>query len=295
MRKKKVEMWQLQQRQGLPLEAKIIFSKQRIKDWLVKWQHNCYVSFSGGKDSTVLLDLVRQIDSKIPAVFCNTGLEYPEVLDFIKTIDNVITIYPEKSFKTIIETYGYPVVSKEQSLYIEQYLNAKSEKTKKLRWNGNEEKHYKISEKWKFLIDAPFKISPKCCDYLKKKPFLKYEKETSSKPFIGVMAANSSLRKSNYLRYGCNAFEASRPYSMPLGIWTDEDIWGYIKKYNLPYSNIYNLGFPTTGCAFCLFGIQHDASPNRIEKLKTLHPSIYNYCLNKLKMKEVLDFMNIPY
>ena len=78
-----------------------------------------YVSFSGGKDSTVLLDLVRRAIKDVPAVFIDTGLEYPEIRQFVKTIDNVIILKPEMNFRKVIETYGYPLVSKEvaQKIY----------------------------------------------------------------------------------------------------------------------------------------------------------------------------------
>jgi len=82
----------LKQRQGLPLEAKIIFSQKRIREWHDHWLGQTYIAFSGGKDSTVLLDLVRELYPETPAVFCDTGLEYPEIKDFVKTIPNVIWV-----------------------------------------------------------------------------------------------------------------------------------------------------------------------------------------------------------
>jgi len=77
-------------RQALPLDLKIGLTKNRIRSWYEHWHGNVYVSFSGGKDSTVLLDLVRQDYPDVPAVFCDTGLEYPEIRDFVKTFDNVV-------------------------------------------------------------------------------------------------------------------------------------------------------------------------------------------------------------
>ena len=68
------KLQKLKQMQSLPLEQKIIVSKQRIKQWLEAWEDQCIVSFSGGVDSTVLLDLVRSVNPDIKAVFVNTGL-----------------------------------------------------------------------------------------------------------------------------------------------------------------------------------------------------------------------------
>jgi len=86
----KVQSYQLKQRQSLPLAGKIKLSISRIKHWYEQWEGQVYVAFSGGKDSTVLLHLVRSLYKKVPAVFVDTGLEYPEIRDFVKTIDNVV-------------------------------------------------------------------------------------------------------------------------------------------------------------------------------------------------------------
>ena len=165
-----MEMWQLQQRQSLPLEAKVNHAKQVIKQYLDYYEDMCYVSFSGGLDSTVLVDIAIQVYKNIPIVYVDTGLEYPENRDFVKTFgDRVIWLKPKMTFKQVIEKYGYPVISKEQSSFIEEYRNTKSEKLKNIRINGNKSGRGKISKKHLYLLDAPFKISDKCCDYIKKK------------------------------------------------------------------------------------------------------------------------------
>jgi len=79
LKKKRHELWQLRQMQSLPLEAKIIKSQMRIREWYEHWSGDVYVAFSGGKDSTVLLHLTRQLYPDVPAVFCDTGLEFPEI------------------------------------------------------------------------------------------------------------------------------------------------------------------------------------------------------------------------
>ena len=115
--------------QNYPLELKIMKTKQRIREWVSEYGvDGVYVSFSGGKDSTVLLHIVREVYPNIKALYIDTGLEYPEVKQFVKTWDNVDIIRPKMNFKQVIEKYGYPVISKEQSQYIYQYRNAKSEK-----------------------------------------------------------------------------------------------------------------------------------------------------------------------
>ena len=119
----------LRQKQALPLEAKIIASKQRIKEWYEYWNGDVYVSFSGGKDSTVLLDLVRRVYPDVPAVFSDTGLEFPEIREFVKSFDNVEWVKPKMSFIQILSTYGYPIISKQISLRVHQARHSKTHDT----------------------------------------------------------------------------------------------------------------------------------------------------------------------
>ena len=284
----------LKQRQGLPLEAKVNMSKHKIREFYEHFNGDVYVSFSGGKDSTVLLDLVRSIYPNVPAVFVDTGLEYPEIREFVKSIDNVTWLKPKMPFNKVIEKYGFPVVSKEQSQFIYQYRTAKSQKTKDTRWNGNSCGRGKISEKWKFLVDAPFMIGDGCCDVMKKRPAKKFEKESGLHPFLGTMACNSQLRRQKYLKSGCNAFESKRQTSTPLGFWLEEDVWEYIKSNDIPYSKIYDMGEENTGCMFCMYGVHKDKI-NKFQRMKETHPKLYDYCINKLGCGKVLDYINVNY
>ena len=71
----------LTQMQALPLSAKINMTKLRIRAWVDEFGiDGVYVSFSGGKDSTVLLHICREMYPDIKAVFVDTGLEYPEII-----------------------------------------------------------------------------------------------------------------------------------------------------------------------------------------------------------------------
>jgi 3'-phosphoadenosine 5'-phosphosulfate sulfotransferase (PAPS reductase)/FAD synthetase len=306
-----MEGWQLKQMQALPLEVKIQKTLQRIQEWYEYFNGQVYISFSGGKDSTVLLHLARQLYPDIEAVFCDTGLEYPEIKDFVKTINNVKWIKPKMFFKDVIEKYGFPVVSKEQSHYIYLVRNSKSEHIKNKHLLGINKDGTKalfvISKKWKYLLNAPFKIGDQCCEVMKKRPFKKYEKESGNKPLIGTMASESVLRQKSYLKNnGCNAFESNRPTSQPLGFWTEQDILQYLKTYNVLYASVYGeikererelylTGCNRTGCMFCMFGVHLEGEPNRFQRMKSTHPKLHEYCIEKLGLGEVLNYINVPY
>ena len=105
--------------QALPLDLKIKKTELRIKEWYEHWEGDVFISFSGGKDSTVLLDIARHIYPDIEAVFSDTGLEYPEIKEFVKTFPNVTIVRPKYSFKQILTKYGYPIISKEVANVVE--------------------------------------------------------------------------------------------------------------------------------------------------------------------------------
>jgi 3'-phosphoadenosine 5'-phosphosulfate sulfotransferase (PAPS reductase)/FAD synthetase len=297
---------ELKRRQSLSLDDKIKWSLERINEFYDVFDGLVYVSFSGGKDSTVLLRLVRSIFPDVEGVFADTGLEYPEIRDFVKTFDNVTWVKPKISFNKVIEKYGYPVISKEQSRYINDCQNptpnniiTRQRRLTGINSKGEQTKSGMISKKWLKMIDAPFKISEKCCDVMKKSPMYKFTKDTGKHPIVGSMIVESSLRKQSYIKLGCNAFESKHPQSRPLSIWLEKDIWEYIRINNLQYSKIYDTGVKRTGCMFCMFGVQFEKSDmfnkNRFQLMKETHPKQWNYCINKLGCGKVLDFIGVEY
>lgn len=292
----------MKQRQSLPLDAKVVFTESRIREWYSHWQGDVYVSFSGGKDSTVLLDIVKRLYPDVPAVFCDTGLEYPEVRELaIRKAD--IVLKPEMTFKAVLERYGYPLPSKEQAYFIRQARHS-APRTRALRLGDS---RYSVSSKWRFLLDAPFEISEKCCDVMKKKPFRKFERERELKRMTAMMASESSLRERQYMQRGCNAFTDKNPSSMPMAVWTEQDVLRYIVDNGIEYASCYgeiiedasgNLRCTKenrTGCMFCMFGVQYDGTPNRFQRMERDYPKQYDYCINKLGIGRVLDYVGIPY
>lgn len=323
--------YDLIQMQSLPLEIKIRMTKERIEQWYEHWDGMVYVSFSGGKDSTVLKHIVDSMYDDVPAVFVNTGLEYPEIQKFAMSQKNVVTVRPEMRFDEVIKKYGYPVVSKEISRKVKDgkmALEKGNDESYALKqFNGEyltkngETSIYNI-KKWKFLLDAPFKINNQCCDVMKKKPAKQYAKETGRKPIIGTMAAESRLRYHHWLENGCNAFESKSPTSQPLSFWTEQDILNYIKQFDVPYCSVYGnivpddegtllktTGCDRTGCIFCMFGCHLEKEPNRFQRLKETHPRQYAYCIGGgeyvdgkwqpskegLGLGKVLDYINVKY
>lgn len=112
--KNKHEIWELKQMQALTLESKITMTKHRIQTWVDEFGlEGVYVSFSGGKDSTVLLDIARQEYPDMKAMFVDVPTQYPELKEFVLTFDNVDIVHPKISFTQVCERYGFPFFSKE--------------------------------------------------------------------------------------------------------------------------------------------------------------------------------------
>lgn len=261
----------LKQMQSLPLESKIIMAQQRIRQWYDHWDGMVYVSFSGGMDSTVLKHIVDNTPGvyDVPAVFANTGLEYPEIQQFVREVkggkydcfnSDVEIIRPKMRFDEVLKRYGYPVISKEVSNTVRGAKNSikngvyshrlcklgvQREEYGELYDSGKYDYDSALKDsqflqtKWRFLLDADFDLSEECCGVMKKEPFSEYEKLTGRKPFVGVMANESMNRKNAWLKHGCNAFNAQKPKSTPLAFWTKQDILHYIKKFNVPYCPVY--------------------------------------------------------
>ena len=172
------------------------------------------------------------------------------------------------------------------------------------------------------MLEAPFEISNKCCNVMKKSPAHKYERETGRRPIIATMAEESRLRTQKWLQSGCNAFDAKAPISKPLSFWREQDILRYIKENNIEICKVYGdivtdygdeltgqmdiselgliedtrrlklSGCDRTGCMFCGFGCHLEKSPNRFERMRDTHPKQYDYIMRP-KDKGGLDYKNI--
>lgn len=356
----------LVQMQALPLDAKIRMTKNRIQQWYDSWKrweiYNkitgktryvtsteepplnedeyiesatpgwVYVSFSGGKDSSVLKHLVDSMYSDVPSVFVNTGLEYPEIQSFVRQIKSgkydcfntdVEIVRPEMRFDEVLKNYGYPIISKDiaQAVFDSRtqakLMNVDVRKTKLYNRRFNPESDYckkypsYCCKRYDFLFDAPFGISRRCCDVMKKKPAKQYEKKSGRMPILGTLATESVLRRTNWMMYGCNSFDGKKSKSQPLSFWTEQDILDYLKTFNVPYCSVYGdivfddgklktSGVYRTGCMFCMFGVHLEKEPNRFQRMKETHPKQYEYMLKPISegglgMKEVLDYIGVKY
>ena len=87
---------------------------------------------------------------------------------------------------------------------------------------------------------------------------------------------------------------------MPLSFWLESDVWEYLRRYEVPYSKIYDMGYERTGCIFCAFGAHLDTQPTRFQLLQKTHPKLWRYCMRDwdaggLGLRQVLEYIGVPY
>ena len=300
---------ELQQMQSLPLDLKIAMTERRIREFYDYYDGMVSVSFSGGKDSTVLLDITRRLYPDVPAVFVNTGLEYPEVQTFAKSQENVTVLRPAMRFDEVIRRYGYPMISKETSLILYHakkrkagwaFLNLEGKNA-----DGSDSCYKQRHVKFAPLLKADFCLSHYCCEKMKENPLDSYHRKTGRKSIVATMACESGRREQAWMKTGCNIVGTKTAVSKPMSFWTEQDVLRYIKERDLPIASVYGgivpesdpgqvtiddfgcdsgcklctTGAKRTGCIFCGFGAHLEKGETRFQRLKRTHPKQYAYCL----------------
>ena len=253
-------------------------------------------AFSGGKDSTVLLHLLLQHKKDIPVIYGNTTIEFPECLRFTKDLAkawklNYHEVKPEVSFWWVVEEYGWPLMGKTFGVGGVAHKSSREQFFDDLMQEGRLTGQYKIQ--------AEVPVSSACCTFLKERPSIKLQKQMGVDcVFLGILASESRQRMFNYLEYGEFYYTKSQKVhkAHPLAVWTDDDIWTYIKKYNLPYAKLYDMGYydefgewichKRNGCMFC--GMDLRFPNNHLSIMRRTHPKIWRFLMVKKGMGRVL-------
>ena len=304
----------------MSLDDRIRDACHRIEELYYETHGKCYVSFSGGKDSTILLALIKMCEdiytipeNAIPAVFSNTGIELGITYDFVKRVKkeyypNVVVIHPVKPFSWVIEHEGKPLKSKMKSKDLHQYHYGKRSELLLLLLllgqcgTGKLSAKHRLGDKDLHMVheDFPIKPSNKCCDWMKKKPFEKYAKENG---MLGNMqgirlseggaresAANVRLRSGGKL---CTWVKNGIIQKAPIIDWSDEDVEEFITKYNVPLSDAYTkFNFTRTGCMACPFARDVD---NDLKYLYFHEPNRYKASMFWLKDVYIAQNVVLPF
>ena len=340
----KVAMFRVKQQQDY--NFKVRYAEVRALEFVRECEKrglNYHVSV-GGLDSITLLVFLRSIGIDAPAISCS-HLEDKSIQEIHKQL-GVKSIPPLKkpdgtswNKATIIQEFGFPVLSKEIAGKIALLQNP-TPKNATVRhaiitgetgeYGGNRTgTRMKMAQKWLELFAgyenenegvnykiAPFKVSDKCCYYLKEKPCDDWAKENNSVPFLGLMASEGGRRQKALMIHGCNYFGKSSIRSAPFAIFNRQDILRLAIDLSVPVPQIYGeivrdqdgtlrtTRAQRTGCSMCGFGIQLEKRPHRFDRLYQDNPKEWDFWMNKCCTDEngqkygwarVLDYIGVDW
>ena len=250
-------------------------------------EHNAYISFSGGKDSTVLSKLVDLAlpGNKIPRVYIDTGIDYRAIRDFVvdfgKADNRLEIIRPTKNIRAMLETFGYPFKSKEHSQKVALFQKSGETKTV-LNYIGKGTKRNFLCPsilKYNFSKDFNLKVSDKCCYELKKHPAEKWAGE-NGRPIsmTGIRQDEGGLRKSVascavFYDEGKTQLHKFHPLLVVSNDWVDE----FVKVYRLELCKLYYppFNFKRTGCKGCPYSVDLE---RQLEVMEELLPNERKQC-----------------
>lgn len=273
----------------------ILFDRMMvIHDTIKKYgEENFYISFSGGKDSTILHYLIDMTlpNNKIPRVYANTGIEYTYIYNFVKKLaskdDRFEIIAPSQNIKKMLEEKGYPFKSKDHSNKLGRWKNGnRADYLLYYRYGeGKTKSKFKCPDilKYQFEEELPFKIDDSCCKEMKKKPFHKWQKENNKS-----IAITGMRREEGGQRVAMNCIVTKKDEVIkfhPLAVVSEEWEDWFVEKYQIELCELYYppYNFKRTGCKGCPFAInlQHELDvmekhlPNERKQCEAIWKPVY--------------------
>lgn len=312
------------QRQALPYEAKVAHAWVKAREFYDRVE-NCHISV-GGLDSITLLLFLRHIGIDVPAISVSC-LEDVSIQRIHKEL-GVIPLKPYKTQEAVIREFGYPVLSKQTAGKIEMLQNP-SDKNATVRhaiMTGDTGKQggyrkgtrMRMSQKWlnKFggsenqrygtaYQTAPFKVSAKCCYYMKEKPCDDWARAHKSSPYLGLMASEHGQREKALMAHGCNYYGKTTTRSAPFAIFGRQDLLQLALDLNAPVPSIYGeivhdadgtlrtTRAQRTGCYLCGFGIHLEKRPHRFDRMREDNPKLWEHCMFDVGWGDVLDYIGV--
>lgn len=317
-------------KQKFAYEIKVEYAAKRAREFMLeceKRELNYHVSV-GGLDSITLLVFLRKLGIDVPAISVSS-LEDKSIQKIHKEL-GVIPVKPLKSKVQVIREHGYPILSKEIAGKIDLLQNP-SDKNKTVRhaiitgetgeYGGNRTgTRMQLAHRWLKLFGGyenetegthygkpDFKVSDKCCYWLKEKPCDDWAKEHNSVPYLGLMASEGGRREKALMRNGCNYFGETTIRSAPFAIFYRHDLLRLALDLNVPVPEIYGeirpdkdgilqtTGAQRTGCSMCGFGIHLEDRPHRFDRLRKSNPKEWAFWMYEMGWGHVLDYIGVAW
>lgn len=317
--------------QALPYKQKFYIAQARAVEFyreiVLERDANIHVSV-GGLDSITLYIFLRDVCKlDVPGITVSS-LEDKSIQDVHKKLGLTI-LKPYKSKVEVLREFGYPILSKEIAAKIELLQNP-SEKNKTVRhaiitgetgeYGGNRKNsRMKMSQKWLELFGGyendkegvnyrtpDFKVSAKCCYYLKEKPCDDWAKQHNSFPYLGLMASEGGRRQKSLMLHGCNYYGKTTIRSCPFATFSRQDLLRLALELNVPIPEVYGTierdengqlyttKAQRTGCSMCGFGIQLEKRPHRFDRLREDNPKEWEFWMYTMGWGHVLDYIGVP-
>ncbi|MTI56125.1 hypothetical protein [Geosporobacter ferrireducens] len=324
-----MESWEFAQRQSLPYEAKKIHAAKvayEFRDWAIEHGKNLCASI-GGLDSLVLYKFLLSLGIEATPVSVSV-LEDISIQKIHKQIPGMVFLKPLKSKVKIIREFGFPVISKEKAGKISMLQNPspKNATVRHAIMTGDTGKQggyrkgtrMKLPQKWLELFagpenekygtnykTAPFKVSNKCCYYLKEKACNDWQKKNNMIPYLGLMASEGGQREKALFKNGCNYFGKTVIRSAPFAIFSRQDLLQLALELDVPVPEIYGeivkdadgtlrtTKAQRTGCSMCGFGIHLEKRPHRFDRLRESNYQEWKFWMYEVGWGEVLDYIGV--
>ena len=314
-----MEHWEYVQKLSLAYPAKVTYAAFKAREFFDACEGQVYVALGGLDSITLTLFLWRYVNKDIPAVSVSVleDRSIQEVHRWLGEQGAVTLLRPGKSKVEVLEQHGFPIISKDAAKKIEMLQNP-SEANATTRHailtgftaEGVYSKYMHLPRKWRRLFyeqQAPFRVSAKCCYYMKEAPMLRYARTSKRAPYIGLMASEGGVRARALVRHGCNYFGSKQARSCPFTIFSRQDLLHLAVDLGVPVPSIYGVietqaagqlettGAQRTGCSMCGFGVHMEARPHRFDQLRERSPKEWSFWMERIGWGQVLDYIGVPW
>lgn len=314
--------------QKIPYEKKVAYAIGKAREFYDELDGKVFCSVGGLDSITLLIFLRKYVDLDIPGVTISM-LEDKTIRKIHKQLGNMVFLKPLKTKVQVLREYGFPVISKAKARKIEYlqtpdnpkqtFIHAVMTGDMGAQGKFQHSNELKLPDKWLKLFGglynhhrpdmhcqvAPFKVSDRCCYWMKEKPADDYRKQSGCCPYMGLMASEGGQRELGLVKNGCNYYGKTTTRSCPFAIFERTDLLQLALDLKAPVPEIYGqivrqrdgtletTKAKRTGCTMCGFGIHIEARPHRFDRLRETDYKEWRFWMYDMGWGKVLDYIGV--